>query len=144
MDVLGLQPPPRKGHLRQCWYHTLEALTSFQEENTFGSPGQHRRVTISVAAARLLLPYLSLTVRRLPPLARRQVGRREGTREGCLPRQKNRKWESGEDRAENRGGSFLNDICKNVFCPFTTTNWVLQCSWGIAKMTWWKFDKRAS
>ena len=29
MDVLGSQPPPRKGHLWQCWYHTLEALTSF-------------------------------------------------------------------------------------------------------------------
>ena len=28
MDVLGSQPPPRKGHLRQCWYHTLEALAS--------------------------------------------------------------------------------------------------------------------
>ena len=29
MDVLGLQPPPRKSHLRHCWYHTLEALASF-------------------------------------------------------------------------------------------------------------------
>ena len=28
MDVLGSQPPPRKGHLRQCGYHALEALTS--------------------------------------------------------------------------------------------------------------------
>ena len=28
MDVLGLQPPPRKGHLRQCLYHALEARTS--------------------------------------------------------------------------------------------------------------------
>ena len=27
MDVLGSQPPPRKGHLWQCWYHALEALT---------------------------------------------------------------------------------------------------------------------
>ena len=24
-SVLGLQPPPRKGNLRHCWYHTLEA-----------------------------------------------------------------------------------------------------------------------
>ena len=29
MDVLGSQPPPRKNHLWQCWYHALEALTSF-------------------------------------------------------------------------------------------------------------------
>ena len=28
MDVLGSQTPPRNGHLRQCWYHALEALTS--------------------------------------------------------------------------------------------------------------------
>ena len=28
MDVLGSQPPPRKGHLWQCCYHALEALTS--------------------------------------------------------------------------------------------------------------------
>ena len=29
MDVLCSQPPPKKDHLRQCWYHALEALTSF-------------------------------------------------------------------------------------------------------------------
>ena len=34
MDVLSLQPPPRKGHLRQFLYHTLEALNSFK-----GIPG---------------------------------------------------------------------------------------------------------
>ena len=28
MDVLGSQPPSRKGHLRQCLYHALEARTS--------------------------------------------------------------------------------------------------------------------
>ena len=28
MDVTSLQLPPRKGHLRQCWYHDLDALTS--------------------------------------------------------------------------------------------------------------------
>ena len=28
-DVLGSQPPPRMGHLWQCWYHALEALTFF-------------------------------------------------------------------------------------------------------------------
>ena len=28
MDVLGSQPPARKGHLRQCSYDALEALTS--------------------------------------------------------------------------------------------------------------------
>ena len=27
----GSQPPPRKGHLRQCWYHALEALTSLNQ-----------------------------------------------------------------------------------------------------------------
>ena len=28
MDVLGSQPPTRKGHLWQCWYHALKALAS--------------------------------------------------------------------------------------------------------------------
>ena len=30
MDVPGSQPPPRKGHLRQCWYHALEAPASLE------------------------------------------------------------------------------------------------------------------
>ena len=37
MDVLGSQPPPKKGHLRQCWHHSLEALTSLTVETRDGS-----------------------------------------------------------------------------------------------------------
>ena len=40
---LGSQPPPRKGHLWQCLYHALEALTSLKsaisEEVTYDEVG---------------------------------------------------------------------------------------------------------
>ena len=44
MDVLSSQHPPRKGHLWQFWYHSLEALTSFNlSSNLHGRPTSRER-----------------------------------------------------------------------------------------------------
>ena len=72
MDVLGSQPPPRKGRLRQCWYHTLEALTSLQAMllPVFSFVESCRRLQLE-ALWKLMLPWAKSKVQ----ICARQLGR---------------------------------------------------------------------